>query len=385
MARSGAWLVPAALVVALTACGRVGFDGSDGAGGGLDASVVPDAGDTPRDAPVSALDAGDRPLDAGLGLPDAGPLDACAGDRCRLDGEPCTVDLQCMVTCIRGVCAQLSRPGGACESDGDCVDLVTCGGAGVCVLPDGAPCTSNGDCVSVCIATTCHPASGLGGPCDENADCHDALTCGAGGTCSAPTFVCGDAVLDRDGASYPTITLGTQCWLGRNLDVGVRVAGAVAQTPTAGPEKYCFDDVAANCTSAGGLYQWDEAMDYSVVAGAQGLCPDGSHIPTDEEWKTLEGFLGMDSTTRELFDFRGTSEGTALKVGGSSGFRAVLIGIRVTDGTFFWGGTDAFFWSSTAALAGANGISRRVSSASGGIERYGYDQNNGFSIRCLMN
>ena len=30
-------------------------------------------------------------------------------------------------------------------------------------------------------------------------------------------------------------------------------------------------------------------MKYTTKEGAQGICPPGWHIPTDEEWKLLEG------------------------------------------------------------------------------------------------
>ncbi len=37
------------------------------------------------------------------------------------------------------------------------------------------------------------------------------------------------------------------------------------------------------------LYQWEEMMQYTTQQGAQGICPPGWHLPTDEEWKVLEG------------------------------------------------------------------------------------------------
>ncbi len=48
--------------------------------------------------------------------------------------------------------------------------------------------------------------------------------------------------------------------------------------------------IQANCDTYGGLYHWHEMMAYSSIEGTQGICPDGWHLPTDNEWKTLEMF-----------------------------------------------------------------------------------------------
>ncbi len=45
------------------------------------------------------------------------------------------------------------------------------------------------------------------------------------------------------------------------------------------------------CNNLGGLYQWNEMMNYNSTAGGQGICPDNWHVPTDAEWYTMENFL----------------------------------------------------------------------------------------------
>ncbi|OIO07020.1 hypothetical protein COX68_03355 [Candidatus Falkowbacteria bacterium CG_4_10_14_0_2_um_filter_41_15] len=67
-------------------------------------------------------------------------------------------------------------------------------------------------------------------------------------------------------------------FLGRskeNLNIGTRIDGTSDQIDNSILEKYCFDDSEVNCTTDGGLYQWDEAMQYSVTEEAQGICPPG--------------------------------------------------------------------------------------------------------------
>ena len=58
-------------------------------------------------------------------------------------------------------------------------------------------------------------------------------------------------------------------------------------------EKYCYDNDPVNCATYGGLYQWDEMMQYTTQQGTQGICPAGWHLPTDAEWTILTDFLGV--------------------------------------------------------------------------------------------
>ena len=53
-------------------------------------------------------------------------------------------------------------------------------------------------------------------------------------------------------------------------------------------EKYCYNDDPNNCNTYGGLYQWNEAMQYVTTQGAQGICPSGWHIPTYAKLQTLK-------------------------------------------------------------------------------------------------
>ena len=80
--------------------------------------------------------------------------------------------------------------------------------------------------------------------------------------------------------------------MAENLNVGTRINGSGSQTNNSTIEKYCYDDNEANCTTYGGLYQWDESMQYSTMPGVQGICPTGWHLPTDAEWTTLTTYLG---------------------------------------------------------------------------------------------
>lgn len=87
---------------------------------------------------------------------------------------------------------------------------------------------------------------------------------------------------NRDGFTkiYNTVKIGNLCWLKENLDVGVMLYDTIAQTNNSIIEKYCFNNDTENCRIYGGLYQWNEAMQYVNTERAQGICPEGWKIPT---------------------------------------------------------------------------------------------------------
>ena len=88
---------------------------------------------------------------------------------------------------------------------------------------------------------------------------------------------------------YHTIQVGGQCWMKENLNVGEMIIGNQTQTNNGTIEKYCYANSTTFCNERGGLYSWDELMQYTTKQRARGICPEGWHIPTDEEIKVLEG------------------------------------------------------------------------------------------------
>jgi uncharacterized protein (TIGR02145 family)/prepilin-type N-terminal cleavage/methylation domain-containing protein len=182
----------------------------------------------------------------------------------------------------------------------------------------------------------------------------------------------------------PTVTIGSQTWMQNNWNVGAMVTGVTIQANNTTFEKYCYSDTESNCTTYGGLYQWDEAMQYVITAGAQGICPAGFHIPTDAEYKTLEMSLGMSQAEADATGWRGTHlEGTQLKSGGTSGFNGLLAGNRNTDGSFSSLSSNATLWSSSESSTSA--WERGLDSGDASVIRTTYVKGYGFSVRCLGN
>jgi len=179
------------------------------------------------------------------------------------------------------------------------------------------------------------------------------------------------------------ITLGNQRWANTNLNIGTMVTSAAAQTNNLILEKYCPNNIEANCTSNGALYQWDEAMNYITTEGSRGICPANSHIPSDNDWKILEMQLGMTQEQADALDiWRGTDQGTQLKSNGSSGLNLPLASYRNSSGTFS-GTSSAYLWSSTQSTTSA--WNRYLRSDYTTVNRSKYTKTNGFSIRCLGN
>ena len=139
---------------------------------------------------------------------------------------------------------------------------------------------------------------------------------------SQTSLQCGSILVDnRNNQEYATIEIGTQCWINQGLNIGIRIDGSDSQTDNGIIEKYCYDNNYDNCDTVlnpnypdGGLYRWNEAMAYTTIEGTQGICPNGWHIPSDNEIKILEMELGMDEDDADLGGWRMTYyEGDKLK------------------------------------------------------------------------
>ena len=231
----------------------------------------------------------------------------------------------------------------------------------------------------------------------------------------AAEWACGDTLVDtRDSKEYDTVLIGDQCWMAENINAGTRIAGSSNQgTSCASIEKYCFDNNEANCTTDGGLYQWNQTMcgastcngtgeppNDACATPIQGICPDGWHLPSHYELTTLERAVCTSGTCATDFEYnttrtgwRGTTEGDKLKKEGlcegrtpcgTSGFNGLLAGSRDADGSFYDRTSLGGFWSSTHGSS-MDAWFRWLYVNSTTVLRHGNSKDTGFSIRCLKN
>ena len=128
---------------------------------------------------------------------------------------------------------------------------------------------------------------------------------------------------------------------------------------------YCYNDATSNCNKYGRLYTWAAAVDSAGVwsrgalgcgfnrtcsqkSPVRGVCPEGWHLPSDDEWGTLLSAVGGSSTaSRKLMSTSGWS-GPGFNNGGGSddfGFSALPAGFRDLDGIYHNEGFETYFWS----------------------------------------
>ncbi|MCX6249684.1 MAG: hypothetical protein NTX61_02930 [Bacteroidetes bacterium] len=185
-------------------------------------------------------------------------------------------------------------------------------------------------------------------------------------------LVCGNPLTDiRDNKVYPTVQIGSQCWMAANLNYGTMIPGNISQRDNCINEKYCLNDITGNCQLGTVYYQWDEIMQYDDSPAKQGLCPPAWHVPTETEWTTLfnnyinNGFAG-----------------SPLKSTGYSGFNAMVNGTRHMNVIWDFAGMAIFYWSSdvhSPTKAWAHGMNSWDPS----VSLYPSLRSNGFSVRCL--
>ena len=190
----------------------------------------------------------------------------------------------------------------------------------------------------------------------------------------------GQFIDGRDGKIYKTVKIGDQIWLAENFAYLPYVCPADANS--CGIWVYGYDGTDVEMAKSipeyqeyGSLYTWHQASN---------LCPEGWHLPSDEEWQILERNIGIMGLENELLmdhiSWRGESEADDLKKGGSTGFDVLFGGWRAGFGKFNNIGIHANFWCDTQTSE-QGAIERLFNLESGEIGRYWGNKNCGFSVR----
>lgn len=184
----------------------------------------------------------------------------------------------------------------------------------------------------------------------------------------------------------PTIVIGTQQWMNKNLDVAfyrngdpipqVTNSTAWAALTTGAWCYYNNDSTQGN--KYGKLYNW------YAVNDPRGLAPQGWHIPSDAEWTILETTLGGSSVAGGKMKEARTLNWTTPNTGGNnnSGFAGLPGGGRGTNGAFVRVGCVGYWWSATEGDASI-AWNRLLFYGDGTITRNGNFKRGGFSVRCL--
>ena len=154
----------------------------------------------------------------------------------------------------------------------------------------------------------------------------------------------GSLVDKRDGQTYRTVTIGSQIWMAENLNYA-----------TSG--SYCYNDDTTYCSKYGRLYKWAAAVGKSQAdcgpgnscvlpsGDVQGVCPDGWHLPSTDDWAVLE--LTAGGWYKSGHALKSTSGWSVRNGSDQFSFSALSAGERSRDGKYSGLGSSSTFWTST--------------------------------------
>ena len=208
-------------------------------------------------------------------------------------------------------------------------------------------------------------------------------------------------IRDIDGNTYKIVLIGKQIWMAENLKVThYRNGDPILDGTNIGdysqelePKyRFAYNDDEINIDTYGLLYTW------YVVNDPRKISPVGWHIPTDEDFRELEVFLGMNIADSQLvcslsntisgkLKEEGTAHWNAPNSGATneSGFTALPGGYRRRfDKNFDYLGQFGCFWTSTEKNS-TNAWYRHLYADTSGICRTYNLKNYGFSVRCVKN
>jgi uncharacterized protein (TIGR02145 family) len=182
-----------------------------------------------------------------------------------------------------------------------------------------------------------------------------------------------------------TVTIGTQVWMTKNLDVSkfrngdpIPEAKTTEEWENAGKNKqpaWCYyDNNPKNAEKYGKLYNW------YAVNDARELAPEGWHVPIYDEWKILFDLLGGSSAGVKLKSTSGWKDngnGT-----NSTGFSGLPGGFCSIKGKFDYVGGYGYWWSSTESGSGS-AVFHNFEYSNGNTYSSESLKGNGFSVRCL--
>ena len=147
------------------------------------------------------------------------------------------------------------------------------------------------------------------------------------------------------------IRIGNQIWKNKNLDVShYRNGDTIPQVTD--PKKWSELTTGAWCyydnnpqlgAILGKLYNW------YAINDPRGIAPDGWHIPSNNEWEDLIGFLGGDHIAGGKLKYTGGEVWKSPNYGATNefGFSGLPAGYRDGWGTFSSLSELAYFYSSS--------------------------------------
>jgi len=215
-----------------------------------------------------------------------------------------------------------------------------------------------------------------------------------------------DSIVDsRDKRVYKVVKIEvkehdySRVWMAENLNYADSV-----KTPSLKGRNWCYHDTTKNCDVGGRYYTWAAAIDSVALANdsekplncgygktcgldrqIQGICPDGWHLPSNDEWGKLSVALGNAGVSGDSlkaltgWNYAGTDDNNGQD---AYGFSALPTGRRISETSWEKVGSDVYYWSSTdysesyARYSNINNIYTK-------FYLYQNSKNYGQSVRCV--
>ena len=196
-----------------------------------------------------------------------------------------------------------------------------------------------------------------------------------------------DSIVDsRDGQVYKTVKIGNLNWMAQNLNYEAK-------------DSHCYDDSLKYCNVYGRLYSWASAIDSTKLANdkanpqdcgygtvcqlpevVQGVCPNGWHLPTSDEWSVLFTEVGGQGSAAKYLKSMMKWNGTD-----SVGFAVLPAGSSSQNGySFSSEGRDAYFWTATGLdFDGDGAYFVHMEHSNSYVFLYSVEKTNGYSVRCV--
>ena len=219
-------------------------------------------------------------------------------------------------------------------------------------------------------------------------------------------------VQDGDGNSYTTIAIGTQCWTRRSIHTTKYADGTdiTFGSPTSSDlysstTGYYYTpyinrgtlpgDAAGRITTWGYLYNWAAATRGVSGTNVQGVCPNGWHIPTIEDWNTLDNYVkgkyscsgGSAKALSSVNTWQGSMNECAPgydaeHTNNKSGFNAYPAGIYDPTLGYVLKGQNVNFWASNNSYYVTLGNNEPTLVSNNTLSDY---KRFAFSVRCVKN
>lgn len=176
----------------------------------------------------------------------------------------------------------------------------------------------------------------------------------------------------RDYKTYKTTKIGDDIWMAENLNY-------IDTTTLLKEESFCFDKKDSNCTIFGRLYTWNAA---TLNGTEQGVCPDGWHVSSREDWNNLEA----NTVDRKELGYHLKSSGMWNRheyPPNTYGFSAIPSGYY-SNKTFWGSGYQADYWSNQE-FNDSTAFFYSVSNDSDVLSIYAKGKSVARAVRCVKN